>query len=96
MLDKISNYITSFNPFNAKLAPPKQVVKNLTLIAIPMIALAGLAYQTTKVEAGPVAGLLCFISCMSAGTVASGGSMISASVAACNAICAGLTVSPIP
>lgn len=99
MLGRISDYIPSFsslNPLNLRLASPREVVKNLTRIAVPLILLAGLAYQTTKVDAGPVSGLVCYITCMAAGVVATGGGFIPVSTGVCNAVCAGLTLSPIP
>ena len=93
MLNRINNLFPSYKSF--EIPSTKQICKNLVKIALPAIALAGLAYASTA-EAGPIVGLMCFISCMSAGTVATGGAFIPASVAACNALCAGLTVAPTP
>jgi len=62
MLNKITNYLPSFPTF--KLATPKQMLNNVTKIALPAIALVAIATQMTKVEAGPLAYAACVAECM--------------------------------
>lgn len=70
-----------------KLASPKQMLTNVVKIALPAIALAGLAYAYSA-EAGPIAYAACIASC-SVGTFGIG-------TPACLAGCLPLLMAPTP
>jgi hypothetical protein len=75
-ISSLTNHLPS-----VRLATPKQIVRNLTLIALPAIALAGLAYAPKAAEAG----FGFFAVCMGTCTGATGGFGVLACAAACSA-----------
>ena len=60
MFSIVSQYTQSLNTY--QLATPKQMTKNLLKIALPAIAIVGLAYASTA-HAGPLAYAACVAEC---------------------------------
>jgi hypothetical protein len=62
----------------------------ITSLIVGILALSSIP----GADGGPVAGLACFISCMSAGLIATKGGFVPATALACTRLCAALAACP--
>lgn len=85
MVSSIRNYMPTFEL--PTIANPKQIANNLTKIALPAIALVGLAYAYSA-EAGPAAYALCVTECLAL--------TFGAFAPACLAACTPFLAAPTP
>ena len=87
MVSAITSSVTSYFPA-MRLAPARQMLKNVTKIALPVIALLSSSYLFRGVEGGPVAYGVCMGACLAATS--------GAFPPACHAACLVLLGTPAP